>query len=76
MKRRLWIGTMGPFLYDDAKQDKGIIDEIGNYITNASINVNTASATVVTGVTFDGEGGGSVSTTTITYVTDVTLEIT
>ena len=84
MRRRIWIGSMGPFLYDDDKQAKGIIDEGGIYLTDASINKMTGTINVVTGinVTKDTVDGVEVVTDVtadvaeLTYITDVTLETT
>lgn len=107
-----YIGSEGPYFYDDAEpaeefdgKNRGAITasqirittpstqqshvlrrqdlavflndpEIENLEINIITNliINTASISVVTSVSGDGEGGVSSSSTTITYVTSVTPE--
>ena len=84
-RKKFWLGTMGPYYYDDAGQPKAIIDENGNYLVGATlskstgttdivtgINVTTETITIVTGVDFVAE---TITTETITYVTGVTADV-
>lgn len=70
-KKKFWLGTMGPYYYDDSVQPKAVSDEGGDYLSNASISLTTETKTVVTDVDFD---AGTVTTESITYVTNVVLE--
>lgn len=81
-RKKFWLGTMGPYYYNDTVQSKAIHDESGNYLTDASISKIEDTIDVMTGITVtkDTIDGVEVVTdvtpiiTAITFVTDVTLE--
>lgn len=69
-EREFYIGSVGPLFYDDNEQSRAVVDEGETYVKEGDLVISKASKTVVTSVDFSTE---TVTTETITYVTDVTI---